>query len=453
MEEKINLRFLFIGLLSILLTAISITMVFHNAFLVQAKGDLQTSAAMIAKNPQILSDPNTLEEYSSDKMRITLISAQGQVLYESDTDGSLMENHKDRPEFQSAQEQGFGESVRHSRTLGFDTYYYALRLDGGTVLRISMEINNMYSVFEQTLPSIILIGFLILILSIILSALLTKRLVKPIEVMAHNLDNMEEKAPYKELIPFVQTIKEQHLKKQETEKMRQEFTANVSHELKTPLTSISGYAEMIETGIAEEKDIPVFAGKIRSEAQRLLELIGDIMKLSELDESRKDLSLELVDLHEIVKETQSRLQLQCQKAQIAFLIEGQPALVLGNRKLLHELVFNLCDNAIRYNHPGGSVTVCTQCVEDRSLLIVSDTGIGIEPEQQTRVFERFYRVDKSRSKETGGTGLGLAIVKHVAIQHNALLFLVSTPGIGTKITVSFPMQNPVLTGLPLPEDG
>ena len=439
MEEKINFRFLFIGLLSILLTAISITLVFHTAFQEQVKEDLQNSAGIIAKNDDFLTDPNLLAVYASDKMRITLIAPSGQIQYESSADESQMENHLSRPEIQSALQNGFGEAMRQSSTLGYDTYYYALRLQNGSILRVSMQIRNMYSIFEKALPMVILIGFLILLVSIILSSLLTKRLIKPIEVMAQHMDTMEDNTPYKELIPFVQTIKEQQKKKMETAQMRQEFTANVSHELKTPLTSISGYAEMIETGLAQPEDIPVFAEKNHSESQRLLELIGDIMKLSELDESKKDLFFERIDLAQIVQETKARLQLQAQKAQVSILTEGTPALIKGNQKLLEELTFNLCDNAIRYNHPGGSVTMRTACQEGRALLIVSDTGIGIAPDHQNRVFERFYRVDKSRSKETGGTGLGLAIVKHIAIQHQALLSMKSKPGEGTKITVSFPV--------------
>ncbi|MDD3193291.1 MAG: ATP-binding protein [Oscillospiraceae bacterium] len=439
MEEKINFRFLFIGLLSILLTAVSITMVFHNAFQEQAKEDLQNSAAIIAKSTLFLSDPEQLAEYSNDKLRITLIASDGQVQYESSADEAQMENHLSRPEIQAALQSGSGESLRQSTTLGYDTYYYALRLQDGKVLRVAIEIRNMYSIFEKALPSVILIGFLILLVSVLLSSLLTKRLIKPIEVMAQHMDTMEENTPYKELIPFVRTIKEQQKKKMETAQMRQEFTANVSHELKTPLTSISGYAEMIETGIAKPEDIPVFAEKIHSESQRLLELIGDIMKLSELDEGRKDLFFEQIDLLQVAQETQNRLQLQAQRAEVSVTVEGVPAPVNGNLKLLNELAFNLCDNAIRYNHPGGSVAMRTVCEEGRAMLIVSDNGIGIAPDYQSRVFERFYRVDKSRSKETGGTGLGLAIVKHIAIQHHALLSLNSKPGEGTKITVSFPL--------------
>ena len=439
MKEKINFRFLFIGLLSILLTAVSFTLVFYSAFQEQVKEDLQNSAGIIAKNDDFLTDPNRLAIYGSDQMRITLISPDGQIQYESRADESRMDNHLSRPEIQSALQNGSGEAMRQSSTLGYDTYYYALRLQNGSILRVSMEIRNMYSIFEKALPMVIVIGFLILLISIVLSSLLTKQLIKPIEAMAQHMDTMEENTPYKELIPFVRTIKEQQKKKMETAKMRQEFTANVSHELKTPLTSISGYAEMIETGLAKPEDIPVFAEKIHSESQRLLELIGDIMKLSELDEGKKDLFFERIDLAQVVQETKARLQLQSQKAQVSIVTEGETAPVNGNLKLLNELAFNLCDNAIRYNHPGGTVTMRTACQEGRVLLVVSDTGIGIAPDYQDRVFERFYRVDKSRSKETGGTGLGLAIVKHIAIQHQALLSMDSKPGIGTTITVSFPL--------------
>ena len=439
MKEKINFRFLFIGLLSILLTAVSFTLVFYSAFQEQVKEDLQNSAGIIAKNDDFLTDPNRLAIYGSDQMRITLISPDGQIQYESRADESRMDNHLSRPEIQSALQNGSGEAMRQSSTLGYDTYYYALRLQNGSILRVSMEIRNMYSIFEKALPMVIVIGFLTLLISIVLSSLLTKQLIKPIEAMAQHMDTMEENTPYKELIPFVRTIKEQQKKKMETAKMRQEFTANVSHELKTPLTSISGYAEMIETGLAKPEDIPVFAEKIHSESQRLLELIGDIMKLSELDEGKKDLFFERIDLAQVVQETKARLQLQSQKAQVSIVTEGETAPVNGNLKLLNELAFNLCDNAIRYNHPGGTVTMRTACQEGRVLLVVSDTGIGIAPDHQDRVFERFYRVDKSRSKETGGTGLGLAIVKHIAIQHQALLSMDSKPGIGTTITVSFPL--------------
>lgn len=201
MKEKINFRFLFIGLLSILLTAVSFTLVFYSAFQEQAKEDLQNSAGIIAKNDDFLTDPNRLAIYGSDQMRITLISPDGQIQYESRADESRMDNHLSRPEIQSALQNGSGEAMRQSSTLGYDTYYYALRLQNGSILRVSMEIRNMYSIFEKALPMVIVIGFLILLISIVLSSLLTKQLIKPIEAMAQHMDTMEENTPYKELIP------------------------------------------------------------------------------------------------------------------------------------------------------------------------------------------------------------------------------------------------------------
>ena len=217
------------------------------------------------------------------------------------------------------------------------------------------------------------------------------------------------------------------------EQMRQEFTANVSHELKTPLTSISGYAEMIENGMAKQDDVQRFATIIHKEAGRLLTLISDIIQLSAMDESKTIIAKTPVDLLELAEECADILTLSAQQHQVSLHVQGKSATVMGNHDLLAELVYNLCDNAIRYNKPNGSVTILVQ--KDR--LTVKDTGIGIPAAHQSRVFERFYRVDKSRSKETGGTGLGLAIVKHIAEQHKAKIDLKSTPETGTEITVHF----------------
>lgn len=222
--------------------------------------------------------------------------------------------------------------------------------------------------------------------------------------------------------------------KMQIEKMRREFTANVSHELKTPLTSISGYAEMIESGIARPEDVPGFAATIHKEAGRLLTLISDIIRLSELDEAGVAQECEPVDLLQLARDCADTLSLSADQHRVSLTVEGAPCVIRGNRSLLSELVYNLCDNAIRYNREGGRVNVA---VGDRALT-VSDTGIGIPEQYQSRVFERFYRVDKSRSKETGGTGLGLAIVKHIAEQHHAKLELRSAVGQGTTITVRFP---------------
>ncbi len=222
------------------------------------------------------------------------------------------------------------------------------------------------------------------------------------------------------------------------EKMKQEFTANVSHELKTPLTSISGYAEMIESGIAKDEDIKRFSGKIHKEAKRLVSLIGDIIKLSRLEEeaSEKD-RFTTIDMEEILEECRDSLEMNAQKHEVEIEVKAQPCMITGEREMVYELVYNLCDNAIRYNKKGGKVILGVKPVENTVVLTVADTGIGIPANHIDRIFERFYRVDKSRSKETGGTGLGLAIVKHIAEQHDAKIDIQSESMIGTKITVIF----------------
>lgn len=439
MKEKLKRKFVFIGLLSVFLTSLAITLVFYGAFHSQAKRDLRFAMEIILNNEQITEDPEILDLYRSEGTRVTLISPSGAVLYESEADKDQMDNHLFRPEIEKALRSGSGESLRQSETLGFSTYYYARRLPDGAILRLSMHVRNMYSIFLRALLPVLTVGILVLLLSVGLSTHLTRQLVRPIEEMAISLDTAQENGvPYEELVPFVTILREQQQKKEEVAQMRQEFTANVSHELKTPLTSISGYAEMIEAGIAQPQDIPVFAGKIRSEAGRMLNLIADIIKLSELDEREQKPDRHRVDLYELLEETRSRLSLQAEKAQITVTVEGRPAPVYGQRKLLEELVFNLCDNAIRYNRPGGFVTMRSHFQDGQAILVVSDTGIGIAKNEQERIFERFYRVDKSRSKETGGTGLGLAIVKHVALQHSAVVTVDSEPGVGTRITVAFP---------------
>ena len=276
----------------------------------------------------------------------------------------------------------------------------------------------------------------------VLAALLTKALVQPVLNMTEDLDHIQENVPYRELIPFAESIHSDRILRENNEKMRQEFTANVSHELKTPLTSISGYAELIETGIAKPEDVPDFGRKIHSEATRMIQLVNDILQLSKLDtvsETGDAPVMETVDLLDVAKECVERQKLNARRAYISLTYLGESAPVLGSRALLDELCQNLCDNAIRYNRPGGKVQIITACSRDgHCSLTVTDNGIGIPREAQSSVFERFYRVDKSRSKATGGTGLGLAIVKHIARIHNARIKLESQVDVGTTITVTFP---------------
>ena len=274
-------------------------------------------------------------------------------------------------------------------------------------------------------------------MSLLLAHRLTDSLLEPVKKLADHLDDGEEITYYEELEPFVQTIRKQHWDIVENARLRQEFTANVTHELKTPLTSISGYAELIETGMASGEDVIRFAGGIHQSAQRLLHLINDIIRLSELDSSREESMTERVNLYELAAVCVEMLEVSAQKHKVSLRMEGGSCYVQGNRLMLEELLFNLCDNAIRYNVEGGLVQVDVHREREQVILTVQDTGIGIPQEHQERIFERFYRVDKSRSKSTGGTGLGLAIVKHIVARHQAQLKLESSPGKGTAIRVVF----------------
>ena len=224
------------------------------------------------------------------------------------------------------------------------------------------------------------------------------------------------------------------------ERLRREFTANVSHELKTPLTAISGMAEIIKDGIVKPEDVNGFASDIYRESQRLIALVEDIIHLSRLDEGGDGLKMEPVDLLELARQTARRLEPVARRAEVAMEVKGSPAQITGVPAVLDEMVFNLCDNAVKYNRAGGSVTISVEPGEHETVLTVQDTGIGIPDQDRDRVFERFYRVDKSHSRQIGGTGLGLSIVKHAAALHDARIDLDSTLGKGTTIRVSFPNE-------------
>ena len=224
---------------------------------------------------------------------------------------------------------------------------------------------------------------------------------------------------------------------EEIVKMRKEFSANVSHELKTPLTSISGYAEIMKSGMVNREDMILFSERIYKEASRMIALIDDIIKLSKLDEDSMEVEWQDVDLYELSQDIVERLNMSARKRSVQVELSGEPVVYFGVRQMLDEMIFNLCENAIKYNVPDGKVHLWLGNTPEGVKVIVEDTGIGIPEDQQERIFERFYRVDKSRSKLTGGTGLGLAIVKHIVAQHHAHLELQSEVGVGTEITVLF----------------
>ena len=441
MEEKISYRLFLMGFLGLIFTAALCIFVFHKAFTAQAWTGLERQADLVSIGYGLTGDPQQLSAFVSGDLRITLISDDGNVIFESATD-QPMENHLSRPEILQAMQSGVGKDIRDSQTMGYETYYYALLLPGGEILRVAQDAETMWSIYDSSIPAIVLSCVALMLAAAVLSSLLTKALVQPVLNMTEDLDHIKDNVPYRELVPFAESIHSDRILRENNEKMRQEFTANVSHELKTPLTSISGYAELIETGIAKPADIPDFARKIHGEATRMIQLVNDILQLSHLDnvsETGSEPVMETVDLLEVAKDCVERQKLNARHAYITLTYMGESALVEGNRQLLDELCQNLCDNAIRYNRPGGKVQLVTTCSRDgHCSLTVADNGIGIPREAQASVFERFYRVDKSRSKATGGTGLGLAIVKHIARIHNARIKLESQVDKGTTITVTFP---------------
>lgn len=440
MKKKINLRLLGIAILAIIATVIGITIVYYSLFQRQVRRDLAISAKLLKdthffESVNIDTDEINLSTDISE-LRVTWIDSDGTVLYDNDVTSESLSNHMDRPEIQEAFATGEGEIVRRSDTMNQNTFYYALLLDNGTVLRVAANAESIWSVFLSAAPITLLIILFIIIICIFISHFLTKQLLRPIEMMAHNMEDSDYETPYKELEPFSQMIKSQHADILSAAKARQDFTANVSHELKTPITAISGYAELLESDMVESSQQKHFYQEIGKNAKRLLTLIDDIIRLSELDRSEKEPAFEELDLNDIAMETMEGLYVNARQRGITLTYDGSSCIMLGNKDMLKELIENLVQNAIRYNNENGKVVVAVQ-KQDRPVLIVRDNGIGIPAAEQQRVFERFYRVDKSRSKATGGTGLGLAIVKHIVEIHDARIELDSAPGVGTTITVRF----------------
>lgn len=437
MKKKINFQFMFISAVGILLTFCLSTVIFYELFKSEVVDELKTYADVIKETQSY--DQILQGEYDPDvdDLRITMIKKDGKVFYDSFADVKKMENHSNRQEVRQALKHGNGKAIRTSDTLDKNTFYYAVRLDDGNVLRVAKESRSIWSVFIKVMPAILILIFVILAISKMLSDVLTKSLLLPIEQMSENLDHLEDITTYKELMPFINTIQEQHKNILMNAKMRQEFTANVSHELKTPLTAISGYSELIQNGMANEEETIRFAGEIHKSAKRLLTLINDTIRLSQLDTSEQKVIYEAIDLYKIAEDCVNMLKFSAENHGIDISIHGTNAYLEGNREMLEEVVYNLCDNAIRYNNEGGKVEVTVKPVKGKIYLCVEDNGIGISKEHQERIFERFYRVDKSRSKSTGGTGLGLAIVKHIIQQHGAHMELTSEKGKGTKIEIEF----------------
>lgn len=435
--------------------------VFHATLVDDAKHELTDQCATIAaslnSDDTTDTDQDIVRMLTPQKMRATLVAPDGTVVYDTEFEASSLPNHADRQEIQEALSSGTGQTERPSDTAGNVSLYYAQRLDSGDVLRLSEDRESVTAIFTHDIGLLVSIVALVVLGAWAASRMLSKRLVKPI--LDIDTTAAKAEAPYRELEPLVDRLNDQQAeliaqmdKLRDADAYRLEFTANVTHELKTPIASIQGAAELIRDGIARPEDIPEFAGRIYSSARRLSSLVSDILTLSKMDESERAGDSQLLgpktecDLYQIAGDITDRLQDKAKRAGVRLTLEGQKCMVVGNAGLLDEMVSNLCDNAIRYNRVNGKVYVWVYQIAGRPTVSVSDTGIGIPEEAQPKVFERFYRVDKSRSRSNGGTGLGLAIVKHAAAFHNAKIDLKSKLGEGTTITVTFPsadeaMQN------------
>ena len=517
---------------------------FNKAQVKQIKDELDFAAANVEAY-----GADAFDSFGSSVFRFTLVAPDGAVLYDTDATASEMENHLDRDEIKQAIESGRGSSARYSSTLTEKTFYEAVRLKNGNILRASVSQVTVGALVLNMLPAICAVALIAIILAFVLSDRMAKSIVKPLNEL--DLENPADNDAYEELTPMLTKINKQHkqIAKQmqelkqnadefeqitasmneglvlldkkgfvismnsaaeklfgtdsssvgrdfltvdrsvemsravekaqggkrsefreerngkeyqfiisrtesdgntvgvvilcfdvtETalaERSRREFTANVSHELKTPLQSIIGSAELLENGLVKPEDTPKFVGNIKNEAERLVSLINDIIRLSQLDENSESAD-EPVDLYEVADEAVKALADSAEKRKVSLHLNGEHCVINGIRRYLYEIAYNLCDNAIRYNKEGGEVTVDIRREGAETVFSVSDTGIGISPEHQSRVFERFYCVDKSRSKETGGTGLGLSIVKHAVAYHGGTIRLDSTVSKGTTVTVTF----------------
>jgi len=436
-KKKINMFLIGIGALTIILTMVFSVVVFYNLFKTEVLENLKTYAHVLESSNLVDDIVNNSYSSDADNVRITLISSDGTVNFDSNANYLEMENHGSRPEILGALSDGEGTAIRTSATMKISTFYYAERLADGSILRVAKDAGSIWSVFSKVIPLMMCVALGLFIICMFISHFLVKSFVSPIEQLANNMDDYSSISTYKELVPFINTINKQHEDILKSAKLRQEFTANVSHELKTPLTSISGYSELIENGMTNEDDVVRFATEIHRNSINLLTMINDIIRLSELDATDMQVQFEEVDLFEIANNCVNMLRVNADKNIVTLKLNGEHCTVLANKGMMEEVVYNLCDNAIRYNVKNGNVNVSILKMDNDVVLTVKDNGIGISKENQERIFERFYRVDKSRSKSTGGTGLGLAIVKHILSQNNARMELESEIGVGTEIRVIF----------------
>ncbi len=395
--------------------------------------------------------PALIQEQFPGPERYTLIDTTGEVIYDSYSNSALLDNHYERPEMLAAEHEGEGVLIRRSETQNIDAIYVAEQLNDGWFIRVSEERLSLTAFFATLALPIGVIVCVACLVVVVLSRVLTTRIMKPLNALDVNEPLASD--GYEEMRPLLMRIDEQQqlLKRQNeelkrAEGLRQEFSANVSHEMKTPLQVIAGSAEMIANGMVAPQDMENFGSRIYRESQRLRALINDVLTLSRLDDPAfAHASAQQVDLYEVARRTYERLQPIVREKSIVLSLLGEHVVVKGNESLLEQAVVNLVENALRYTQAGGTVIVYVEHSLDAdgtayAVVTVQDTGMGIAQEDQAKVFERFYRTEKSRSKETGGTGLGLAIVKHVALSHGGDVSVTSELGEGSTFTIRIPLQ-------------
>ena len=439
MKRKINSVIISLVVCVITLITIVSSISFSSIYEKNEIIELQNECSLVIKGYE-LDDISYLESIEDSSLRVTLIDLEGNVIFDNQLDESEMENHASREEFKEAKENGYGISKRYSSTLLKTFYYVAYKLDNNIIRVSKVADSTLYILFINLWP-LYIVAIVLIICSILLGFLLSKKIVDPINNI--NLEHPLENNKYKEIEPLLIRIEAQknELMKENEEvlnasKVRQEFTSNVSHELKTPLHVISGYAELIKEGIVKDSDVKEFGEKIYSEASRMSKLVEDIMKISKL-ESDKTIEKTQLKLKNIVVAIVDSLMIEADKKNVKFKLSLNDCSINGNYDSIYSLIFNLVDNAIKYNKTNGKITIKLQEVSNNVILSVKDTGIGIPKEDLDRIFERFYRVDKSRSKDSGGTGLGLAIVKHSLIVNNATIKVESELKKGSTFTVTF----------------
>lgn len=552
MRKKIFKNMCLLAVVTILLSSLLVTFAYYGTSNSQMKAEVREEARFIQGAVE-LSGQGYLDTVEGTPNRITLIDTDGTVLFDNQADPASMGNHADRKEVQRASTTGAGEATRMSDTLAEQTFYYAVKLENGQILRVACDTDSVFAAVLAVLPWIISAALVVTIFTVLFSNFLTKKIVAPINQL--DLNAPADDGVYDELAPLLSKINRQNeviaqqmrslrekqeeftsitenmsegflvldrntdilsyntsalrllgadaapaeshssalalnrsagfrsavdaalsgsrseqlvrqggrccqvmanpvfregevegavvvildiTEREERENLRREFTANVSHELKTPLTSISGFAEIIQNGIVKPQDIPRFAGNIYVESQRLISLVDDILNLSRLDEEDVQLEREDFDLAALARDVADRLKDSAKKNGVVISVQGNKTMVNGVKSIVDEMVFNLVDNGVKYNKKNGRVTVTAETLPEGPTITVTDTGIGIPQGDVDRVFERFYRVDKSHSKEIGGTGLGLSIVKHGAAFHNAKVSLESVEGKGTTVRLTFP---------------